>query len=370
MKHNLLLITICFAAHFCLVGQSVWPGDVNNNGVVNAVDLLFWGVAYGAEGPARDMPSSDWSAQTFPEAWGQDFPNGLNYAYADCNGDGIVDEDDFDDAIEDNFGEDNPPIGSDQYVNASAGNAPSFRLTPSATLVQEGAMVSIDLSIDDSQMMLDSFYGVALQLSYTTGLLEGDDGPDFELQEDSWLEGDDSYVQELYADEDGMGTAQLAITRTNQQSIAAQAGTIGRFDLIVEDIIVGLEVDTFILRIDSVFLINDRMMVVPVVPDTTQIIIARDTSKLSTSVWEGANILPSLNVFPNPTKNQVMIQSEIPMYQFRLLGPAGNAWLEENLSSPVFNRRLRLEGLPPGVYWLQALTDYGVLSKRLVVISP
>jgi hypothetical protein len=26
-------------------GQQVWPGDINNNGIVNNVDVLFWAVA-------------------------------------------------------------------------------------------------------------------------------------------------------------------------------------------------------------------------------------------------------------------------------------------------------------------------------------
>ncbi|MEL6660275.1 MAG: hypothetical protein AAFR36_27665, partial [Bacteroidota bacterium] len=254
--------------------QSVWPGDVNNNGVVSAVDLLYWGVAFGVEGPARNEVNTDWAAQPIESFWSQSFPNGLNYAYADCDGNGVVDEEDFDNAIEDNYGEENPPVGFEEYANGVAGSAPKLRLTPSSTLVEEGATVNIGLHIDTAGMSLDSFYGIALQLSYTTGLLEGDDGPDFDLMEDSWLEADDSYVQELYVDDDGQGTAQLAITRTNQQIITAEPGTIGNFQIIVEDIIVGLEVDTFIIRIDSVLVIDNNLNAVPVVPDTAQIIIA------------------------------------------------------------------------------------------------
>ncbi|MEL7427591.1 MAG: hypothetical protein AAFN81_31660 [Bacteroidota bacterium] len=263
--------------------QSVWPGDVNNNGVVSAVDLLYWGVAFGVEGPARNEVNTDWAAQPIESFWSQSFPNGLNYAYTDCDGNGVVDEEDFDNAIEDNYGEENPPVGFEEYANGVAGSAPKLRLTPSSTLVEEGATVNIGLHIDTAGMSLDSFYGIALQLSYTTGLLEGDDGPDFDLMEDSWLEADDSYVQELYVDDDGQGTAQLAITRTNQQIITAEPGTIGNFQIIVEDIIVGLEVDTFIIRIDSVLVIDNNLNAVPVVPDTAQIIIAKDTSKLTTS---------------------------------------------------------------------------------------
>jgi hypothetical protein len=32
-------------------GQQVWPGDINNNGIVNNVDVLYWAVANDARGP-------------------------------------------------------------------------------------------------------------------------------------------------------------------------------------------------------------------------------------------------------------------------------------------------------------------------------
>ena len=212
MRKIFFLVLTCLLTTASLTAQSVWPGDVNDNGTVSAIDLLYWGVAYGTEGPARAAVNSDWAPQPLPAPWPQTFPNGLDYAYADCNGDGLINDDDFDDAIEGNFGETNPPIGDDGYVNG-AGAAPKLRLTPSAVLVQEGAMVDIALSIDTSMIaVLDSFYGVALQLSYTTGLLLDDDGPDFDLIEGSWLEADGSLVQELYVDHDGNGTAQLGIT--------------------------------------------------------------------------------------------------------------------------------------------------------------
>lgn len=361
---------ITILAATSLSAQEVWPGDVNDNGVVNAVDLLYWGVAFGAEGPARAETNSDWAAKPFPTPWSQSFSNGLNYAYADCNGDGVVNEDDFDDAVDGNYGEENPPIGVEGYANASA-NAPRLKLTPSQVLVQEGAMVSVALSIDTSLVALDSFYGLALQLSYTTGLLEGDDGPDFDLQEDSWLEGDQSYVQELFVDDDGMGTAQLGITRTNQQSITAQSGVIGQFDLIVEDIIVGLEVDTFYLTIDSVFITNDRMTAIPVIPDTTFIVIAKDTSKLTTN-WKELNLreyTTMLQAYPNPATEVVFVRSPLPVQQIRLVGSNGHLWQEQNNTTPSLTTQMSVAGLPAGIYWLQIATDAGVIHKRIVIIG-
>lgn len=348
--------------------QEVWPGDVSNNGKANAVDLLFWGLAYGAEGPARADENTDWSAQTLPALWSNSFPNGLNFAYADCNGDGIVDEEDFSDAIEENFGLEHPPITADTYANAS-GSAPRLRLTPSATLVEEGAMVDISLSIEDAAQPISAFYGMAIKLSYSTGLLEGDDGPDFDLTENSWVEIDESYVQELYENDEDLGTAELALTRTNQMAVAVGSGNVGTFSIIVEDIIVGLEVDTFTLRIDSVLLIDQHFGITPVIPDTTQIIIAKDTSKLtSTSHYPSAQErAEGLVVYPNPTTRFLQISTPVGIEQVVLVDQLGRAEIILDSPVPKGNYRYDFGDRQSGVYWLKIRTTAGILSRKLVI---
>jgi len=348
--------------------QEVWPGDVNNNGKADGVDLLFWGLAYGAEGPARADETTDWSAQPLTTLWASSFPNGLNFAYADCNGDGIVNEDDFSSAIDDNFGLEHPPVTANGYANGS-GNAPRLRLTPSATLVEEGAMVSIGLSIEDTDQPISAFYGMAIKMSYTTGLLQGDDGPDFDLTENGWVEIDESYVQELYVDGDGSGMAELALTRTNQMTVAVGSGDLGVFSIIVEDIIVGLEIDTFTLRIDSVLLIDEHFGMTPIIPDTTQIIIAKDTSKLTSashypSIQEGA---AGLVVYPNPATHFLQISTPVGIEQLILVDQLGRAEVILDSAVPKGNYRYDVGDRQPGVYWLKIRTTAGMLSRKLVI---
>lgn len=348
--------------------QEVWPGDVNNNGKADGVDLLFWGLAYGAEGPARTDETTDWSAQPLPTLWPSNFPNGLNFAYADCNGDGIVDEDDFSDAIGDNFGLEHPPVTANGYSNG-AGNAPRLRLTPSATLVEEGAMVNIGFGIEDADQPISDFYGLAIKLSYTTNLLAGDDGPDFDLTENSWVEVDGSYVQEMFVDNNGLGTAELALTRTNQQAVAVGSGDIGTFSIIVEDIIVGLEVDTFTLRIDSVLLIDEHFGMTPIIPDTTQIIIAKDTSKLTSAShlpW-AQNGAASVVIYPNPATHFLQISTSVGIEQMVLVDQLGRAEVVLDSTVPKGNYRYDVGDRQPGVYWLKIRTTAGMLSRKLVI---
>ncbi len=64
---------------------TVYPGDANNDGTVDVRDVLPLGLYYGKSGPSRAGASLSWGAQTVAFGWSPDAA-----AYADCNGDGVV----------------------------------------------------------------------------------------------------------------------------------------------------------------------------------------------------------------------------------------------------------------------------------------
>ncbi|MCK4858184.1 MAG: PKD domain-containing protein [candidate division Zixibacteria bacterium] len=71
-------------------GPAVYPGDCNNDGLVNEIDILPIGVFYGLTGPSRDQfaENTTWGAK---QALPWDDPR---VVYADADGDGVVDEND------------------------------------------------------------------------------------------------------------------------------------------------------------------------------------------------------------------------------------------------------------------------------------
>lgn len=354
-----LTVLTCLAA---ADAQQVWPGDVNNNGIVNEVDLLYWGLAHGSTGDARNQTGVNWQAYDPPVPWALNFPNGINYFHADCNGDGIVDEADYDDAIDENFGLQHQTPLPEGYSNAAEGSsAPKLHLQPDAQLVGEGAVVNIALSLDDAPMSIDSFYGIALSLSYTTGLLEGDDGPDFDLQTGNWIESDSSYVETLYHETDAQGKAALAITRTNQSAVPAQAGVIGNFSIVIEDIIVGLVRDTFYLQVDSILLITPDFTTISVVPDTAQIIIVKNLAA------HDAGEAASVRIYPKPAGDEVFIKSEYPLTNPVLLDPLGRIMPAEWKPAGQYLYRLNCTELPPGLYWLWAQDERGAVVEKIII---
>lgn len=71
-----------------IAGLAVWPGDTDNNGVVNQADILPIGLYFDRAGQIRLNASLTWRSQ-FAKAW-----QPKEASYADANGDGRVDQGD------------------------------------------------------------------------------------------------------------------------------------------------------------------------------------------------------------------------------------------------------------------------------------
>jgi uncharacterized repeat protein (TIGR01451 family) len=77
-----------------MFGYSVYPGDANNDGIVDVRDILPLGRYYGSTGAARTGASLTWTPQSVPTPW-----TVADACYADCNGDGTVNATDVDGII-------------------------------------------------------------------------------------------------------------------------------------------------------------------------------------------------------------------------------------------------------------------------------
>ena len=98
-------------------GGGIWPGDIDNNGIVNAEDLLYLGVAYEEEGPEREAEdqNANWYEHDYEESWKKKFKNKVDYAFADADGNGVVDEGDLD-AILLNYDQTHGAVNEEPYT--------------------------------------------------------------------------------------------------------------------------------------------------------------------------------------------------------------------------------------------------------------
>lgn len=130
----------------------VWPGDADNNGVADMDDLLSLGLLYGETGELREDTSIDWYAHSANE-WGETLITGADLKYADCNGDGIINDVDTT-AIVLNFGAEHAI-----YSLKSSESDIVLRADENVAMSEEG-VVSIPLLLENSGADIEAIYGI------------------------------------------------------------------------------------------------------------------------------------------------------------------------------------------------------------------
>ena len=342
-------------------GQFVWPGDVNDNGIVNGVDALYVGLAYDAEGPTRPGASADWVAQPIGPLWGLYFPNGINYAYADCDGNGKVEEEDISDVIKDNFGLTHGDVVPDGYSGNGGGAAPKLELKPQIVNVGLNQMIHFDLWLGDEDNPVQNFYGIVLEMSYNPDFTLGSEW-EYEDLENVWLDPSNDNHEDLLVVDEPAGKIDLAFTRTNQQTVSG-AGKIGQFTIVIEDIIVGLQRDTLHLQIDRVLMIDKDFNKLSVVPDSAFVVISRPDSTKDTPLEN------AVSVFPNPATESLMINSEVLIRGYELMDATGRKILSNNNFENTKTVRLPLAavGTDAHLCFLKIHTERGVVIRKIII---
>ncbi len=249
--------------------QTVWPGDVDNNGIVDGVDALYWNQVIGETGTPRINGTADWTGQNLPiPLWGTSFANSLDYSYADCDGNGVVDELDFMDGIIDNCGQTHGVVTPSVYFNGQVGVDPSLCLEPESNEVYSGEMLNIDLKLGDENIDIEDFKAITFTVEYDGEFVEDNSNFMLDLTE-SWAdpsgtgEGTESYVKNYNDTNQG----EVTILRTGS-SIQNGAGKIGRVSIVIEDQIVGLITnDTMTVKVKNIKMVNQAGIAKRVAPD-------------------------------------------------------------------------------------------------------
>jgi hypothetical protein len=337
----------------------MWPGDANNNGKVNAVDLLFVGLGYNAKGPLRPNASTRWEVQNF-NVWSQSFPNGLNYAFADGNGDGEIDDKDNKDVIEVNFGLTHGSLRPNGFVKGQKGSAPQLKLSTTQRVVAPGSTIFVDLDLGDAAHPLD-FYGIAVQMGYTSRLVRSSE---FEDEVTPWFEATGEDTKDLYATPGNNGQAELAITRIDQQAIKG-FGRMGKIKLVIEDIIVGRPVDTLRITIDSVLLIDKNLKSTAVAHDTLLIFVTKNPALVGTKELRQDPSL--LQISPNPSNGDFWIKTPLGIKHWEVYDPLGRLISVHTQAQGIGQWKIHTGAQVPGVYLLRGTGEQGFVSKSILL---
>lgn len=236
----------------------MWPGDINDNGIVTVVDYLYWGGKNGQTGPARQRPLIGWGAVPIIRPWAGEFPNGVNHAFADVDGSGTIDDADRD-WITSFLGADNRSISSDGYlpVNPSDLELPLFKLRVAEGKIRPNSPLKMEVQLGEAGQPIRRCHGVAFILRYDPQTVLRD-GLSAAIPEGSWFASADDDVQIFIKNESNIGRAEIAITRTDGQN---QSG-FGTFAELTFDLgalgNIG-SVGTLNFRVDSVMAVDSDL---------------------------------------------------------------------------------------------------------------
>ncbi len=209
----------------------VWPGDASDNGVVDEADLIFWAHTYGVKRFERPNASTNWVGQPMGPVWPDTFPNGMNFAYADMDGDGRVASRDLQALLSNLHRTRVPAPQDDPWVRPDTSDRyeATLRLMPAGIQLRpEGSVLLLDVVINGREGVYRKFQSLGLRATVTEGLLADHHYHSTEMEGASLL----SVKQLLRLTTVDSATHQLALSMTaiNHQDRPAD-GAIARLEL-------------------------------------------------------------------------------------------------------------------------------------------
>ncbi len=344
---NLSIDNICYNG--CEITNSVWPGDINLDNLVSNLDVLNLGVAYGTQGPSRDMISTNWE-ELPADDWLRFFGRFQNYKHGDCNGDGIIDINDLL-VIDGNYGSFNEPI-VEFPPEIPPVSAPRMYIEyPDPSTIEPNTPFTMRLMLGEADNQVFNLYGLAFNLRF--------DENQFQLLNikypPSWFGevGEDLItVDRIFGNE---GVAHVGMSRINQENVT-DFGLVAELDgiIIIDDIV--QRQGSIDMEVDGIVSINKDELTVPINGSVSTLDFTM-SSTINTAIGK-------LEVYPNPTKELVYfdLDKDQKVEQVEILSSDGKM-LQQTI--PEANS-ISLEHFTPGVYTLRFLIDGNIYYDRII----
>ena len=334
----------------------IWPGDVSNNGVVNHLDVLYIGAAYEFTGEARDTMSIQWNSVSVPNNWNMEFlNNGLSVAFADCDGNGVVDDADIG-AIEVNYGLEHGILFSDTFPEVvNIGDTELlFNTGGNNLVVMPEETLSIPIDLGTPNLPISDFYGLAFSIEVNTEYIDMQSLIfDFES---SWMDSQNEGLLTYQRRNESTSTLDIVLSRRTMTT-AFGGGVVGILGLIIEGNVPDFAPNIEVLTIKDVYIVDE---------DLNQIYTAADQS-LYFDITNPVRELPKneFSIYPNPVSKGVCTIQGLDKYtdvEVRLLDITGRQMKVE-----LLDNNLQVGNLPTGIYFININTPQGILTEKIFI---
>jgi hypothetical protein len=334
----------CTSSTTVLIDNCVWPGDADENLIVDNTDLFPIGIKFGKTGSSRITQGNVWQGDPCL-IWNDTLSNGKNIKYTDCNGDGTINYDDTL-AMNLNYGLTHAARSVPQIIQTLN---PDIYLLFDKPQYVPGDTVKADVYIGSVSNSQTNFYGAAFTLTYDNTKVQS--GTEKFFFNNSWVGNINQSKIKFSMLNTGTGTVDASLVRTTHTDTSG-SGKVARLQFILKNPLSDCEmyftisnaVKTNNSGINSV--LNTGMDSVAVVNNTTSIIGANN-SKFSS--------------FPNPVNSNLTVSSSTELNTIIIYNSLGEIVLQ--IKSKNKQEQIDVSKLQNGVYTI------AVQGKHLTFIK-
>ncbi len=323
----------------------VWPGDINNDGIANNLDILELGLHYTQTGPPRSFISNSWDGYN-ASIWTGTTSNGKNLNYSDCNGDGTINNGDTA-AIFYNYGL------THQKSNAQASVNPLLTIIPDQSVLYSGTWGTSSVYLGNATNTITNINGLAFTVTFDQTLIES---ANFYIEyPTSFLNASNQNLTFSKLDQSN-GMLYTAITHTNNTNISG----MGKIAILH-------------YKLSSTFTSNTLLnigLTQAHQSDASGALSQLSSGSSTVAVSVGLHELiksTGISMYPNPANQNITISSKTFLDKIEVLSVTGQLMMRENASGSV--HLLDLANLTNGVYFISVYNKDNTVQREKIIVQ-
>ena len=328
--------------------QDVWPGDANSDGLADNLDVLELGLHFTQTGTTRATTSNLWQSY-YAANWIGTITNGKNLNHSNCNGDGIINDDDTL-AIYTNYSL------THAFKPDQIATNPQVTIVADQSAVAKGTWGSASINLGNVTTPISNINGIAFTVNYDNALLETDS---------VWLEYATSFInasnQNLKFRKRDFSNGKLYTATTHTTS--GNVSGYGKIATVHYKIKSMLATDNVLnLSISQTNQSNANGVISPLTSGSATLMA------IGASV--GINELTNgnyISIHPNPTNGVLTINSTTELQKIDVMAITGQLLLSEVPSS--ISHVLHLDHLANGVYFVNIYQNNCIVKREKIILN-
>jgi uncharacterized repeat protein (TIGR03803 family) len=329
--------------------QDVWPGDANSDGTADNFDVLELGLHFTQTGSARATTSNTWQSY-FANNWTGTISNGKNVNHSDCNGDGMINNNDTL-AIFNNYGLTHTFKQAEQVVTN-----PQLSIVPDQNAVAKGSWGTSSVFLGEASAPVTNINGLAFTITFDQSLIDANS---------FYIEYPTSFINAANQNLDFSkpdftnGKLYTATTHTITNNISGN----GKIAILHYKIKSTLTTDEVLnIGITQTKQSNAAGVLTPLTAGTAT--VAAIVASVGMNELSSGN---SISIYPNPANSSVTIQSSTSLEKLELMTVTGQLILSERVYGT--QHQMNVSDLANGVYFVVVHEAHQKVTRKKLVVQ-